>query len=295
MPLEIESKTILNRTKKRDPWFLDDYTLNPYSGCSFNCLYCYIRGSKYGINMEEKLAVKTNAPDLLDKALELNGKKGRYGIIALSSATDPYLQLEKDLKLTRELLKVILKHRFPVHVITKSDLVVRDFDLLSEIEENAILPRDLERRLDRKVFITFSFSTLDDQTAAVFEPGATRPSKRLGALKQAVAGGFLTGVSMMPMLPFITDTGENLHHMFSEFSAAGARYVFPATLTLFGSKNADSKTQVMNAVEKHYPHLVEKYGSYFTESDEMPAFYRNAFTKKMNEMKREFGLPDRFI
>ena len=75
MPQLIQAKTILNKTKRRDPWFLDDYTVNPYSGCSFNCLYCYIRGSKYGTHMEEKLAVKENAPALLDKALALRARK----------------------------------------------------------------------------------------------------------------------------------------------------------------------------------------------------------------------------
>src|SRR3954464_7118149 len=109
MPQNIQAKTILNKTRHRDKWFLDDYTLNPYSGCSFNCLFCYIRGSKYGINMEEKLSVKTNAVELLDKALALKAKKNQYGIIVLSSATDPYLQFEKELQLTRKLLEVILK------------------------------------------------------------------------------------------------------------------------------------------------------------------------------------------
>src|SRR5258707_14792974 len=114
MPHEIQVKSILNKTKRRDPWFLDDYTLNPYSGCSFNCLYCYIRGSKYGVHMEDRLSVKTNAVELLEKELSRRAKKGEYGIIVVSSATDPYLQFEKELRLTRKLLEVILKFRFPV-------------------------------------------------------------------------------------------------------------------------------------------------------------------------------------
>src|ERR1700741_5560641 len=98
----IQAKTIINKTRRRDPWFLDDYTINPYSGCSFNCLYCYIRGSKYGFNMEEKLSIKANAVELLDKQLSLRAKKGEYGIIVLSSATDPYLQFEKEERITRQ-------------------------------------------------------------------------------------------------------------------------------------------------------------------------------------------------
>src|SRR5690606_19744524 len=120
MPHDIQAKSILNKTKRRDPWFLDDYTVNPYSGCSFNCLFCYIRGSKYGINMAEKVSVKENAAELLDKALAARAKKGQYGIIVLSSATDPYLHFEKETQLTRRLLEVILRHKFPVHVITRS-------------------------------------------------------------------------------------------------------------------------------------------------------------------------------
>src|SRR5688572_16981310 len=122
MPQEIVVKSMLNKTKRRDPWFLDDYTINPYSGCSFNCLYCYIRGSKYGTNMEEKTSVKKNALEVLEKQLKNRAKKGQYGFIVLSSATDPYLQLEKEYGLTRRILELILHYKFPVHMITKSDL-----------------------------------------------------------------------------------------------------------------------------------------------------------------------------
>src|SRR5690606_24794825 len=105
MPKEIEVKSVLNKTKRRDPWFLDDYTFNPYSSCSFNCLYCYIRGSKYGTNLAESLSVKINAIELLDKQLENRAKKGQHGFIVISSATDPYLQIEKKYALTRSALE----------------------------------------------------------------------------------------------------------------------------------------------------------------------------------------------
>lgn len=295
MPFEIQSKTILNKTKRRDPWFLDDYTVNPYSGCSFNCLYCYIRGSKYGEHMEEKLAVKTNAVELLDKSLANRAKKNQYGIIVLSSATDPYLQVEKEYELTKNLLEVILKHRFPVHIITKSDLVLRDFRILKEIEKAAILPEDLKEKLPKKLFITFSFSTLDDDVGKIFEPGATSPSIRLRTLKSAVESDFLSGVSLMPLLPFISDTGKNLESMFTKFSKVGAKYVFPATLTLFGDGKADSKPLVMNAIEKHYPHLTEKYKKFFGDSNKMPRYYKNAFLIKMKELSEKYNLPDRIL
>lgn len=291
MPITIQVKSILNKTKRRDPWFLDDYTINPYSGCSFNCLYCYIRGSKYGTHMEEKLSVKSNAVELLDKQLGKRAKKGQYGIVVLSSATDPYLQIEKELGLTRQLLEVILKHRFPVHIITKSDLVIRDFDLLQQIDATAILPGDLAEKLKRKAIITFSFSTIDDSIGHIFEPGAPTPSLRLQALKHTVNAAFLAGVSMMPLLPYITDTAEHLESMFQAFKNAGAQYVFPATITLFGSGISDSKTLVMRAVEKHYPYLLDKYHRLFDGNTQMPEYYNTAFNKKVMQLCDKYSMP----
>ena len=295
MPAEIIVKSVLNKTKRRDPWFLDDYTINAYSGCSFNCLYCYIRGSKYGEHMEEKTSVKINVLEVLDKQLAARAKKGQYGIIVISSATDPYLQFEKDYELTRGILKLVLKYRFPVHIITKSDLVLRDIDLLAAINEQAILPFDLVGRLPQKVIISFSFSTIDNEIGRIFEPGAPSPELRLNALKTVLKAGFLCGVSLMPLLPYITDTKEQLEKTFSTFSEIGVNYIFPATITLFGNGVADSKTLVFRAVEKHYPELLPKYQRLFAQGDQMPAYYAQAFYKKMKEMCAAYGLRDRIV
>ena len=245
--------------------------------------------------MEEKLAYKTNAAELLEKQLGARARKGQYGIIVLSSATDPYLQFESEYKLTRSLLEIILKYRFPVHIITKSDLVIRDLDLLEQINKDAILPADLQDKLSNKAFITFSFSTTDDDIAHIFEPGATAPSLRLSTLQTVVKAGFPGGVSMMPLLPYITDTGEHLELMFSKFSAAGARYVFPATITLFGNGLADSKTLVMRAIEKYYPELLPRYKKLFEHSTQLPTYYNNAFNKKAAELCEKYGLRNRII
>ena len=295
MPTNIQVKSILNKTKRRDPWFLDDYTINPYSGCSYNCLYCYTRGSKYGVHMEDKLSIKTNAIELLDKQLKLRAAKEQHGFIVLSSATDPYLQFEKEQGLTRRILETILKYRFPVHIITKSDMVIRDLDLLQQINTEAILPADLKDKLSDRAFITFSFSTLDDNVGKIFEPGAPPPSLRLQTLKYCLDQGFFCGVSMMPLLPYISDTGENLELMFQTFKDIGVRYIFPATITLFGEDTADSKTLVLRAIQKHYPHLLERYQKLFTNSNQLPAYYQSAFQNKMRELLAKYGLKDRII
>ncbi|MEW6470140.1 MAG: radical SAM protein [Bacteroidota bacterium] len=295
MPQEVHVKSILNKKKLRDPWFLDDYTINPYSGCSFNCLYCYIRGSRYGTHMEEKLSVKANALGLLEKQLSSRAKKGQHGIIVLSSATEPYLQFEKDYRLTRGILELILKHRFPVHVITRSDLVTRDLDLLSEIDKSAILPAGLPGRdpeLQRGAFVSFSFSFLDDKLGKIFEPGATPPSLRLETLQKVAGSGLHTGVSLMPLLPWISDTAEHLELMYSSFKqAAGAKYIFPATLTLFGEGPSDSRTLVLKAVEKHFPHLSEKYQKFFGSGQtQLPPYYQKAFYTHMAHLQAKYGI-----
>jgi DNA repair photolyase len=288
----IQSKTILNKTKKRDDWFLDDYTLNPYSACSFNCLYCYIRGSKYGLNMAEKLAVKENAVELLDKQLALHARKNRYGFVVMSSATDPYLQVEKELGMTRKLLEVLLKHRFPVHIITKSDLVERDFDLLRAIGEEAILPPNLQGKLSTGVFITFSFSTLDDHVASVFEPGATPPSKRLKALDLTIKNGFKSGVSLMPLLPFISDSDPALRNMYNAFQHAGAHYVMPASLTLFGDQPHDSKQLMLRAIERHFPLLQKQYQNLFSDPIQLNRYHRE-LNDRTTQLNQKFKVPNR--
>jgi DNA repair photolyase len=295
MPREKEVKSVLNKTKKRDEWFLDDYTLNLYSSCAFNCLYCYIRGSKYGSNLEQSLTVKTNAIEVLDRQLFNRAKKEEYGIIVLSSATDPYLKIDENHQLTRQALEVILKHKFPVHIITKSNGIERDFDLLHQINKAAVLPNDLKHKLPGGTISTYSFSTIDDAVGRIFEPGAPAPSIRLKALEKTVDEEFLTGVSLMPLLPFISDTTASLELFFETFKKMNANYVMPASITLFGNGKADSKTLMFGAIRKHYPQLENKYLKFFASGSEMPAYYKKAFKAKMNELSAEYQIKQRII
>ncbi len=245
--------------------------------------------------MEKKVSVKRNAVELLEKQLKNRAKKEAFGYIVMGSSTDAYLHFEEEYQLTRQLLQVILKYKFPVHIITKSSLVLRDLDLLHEIGEHAILPENLKGKLKHKTIITFSFSTTDAKIGKIFEPGAPAPSERLEALKFCTKNNFTTGVSLMPLLPFISDRGEHLVEMFEAFKAVGANYILPATITLFGLGKADSKTLVFEAVKKHYPDLLEKYHQFFGNSHEMPPYYRDAFYKKMQELSLEYDLPLRII
>jgi len=292
---EIKVKSILNKHKKRDDWFWDDYSVNPYEGCSFNCIYCYIRGSKYGVNMARNLSVKINAPELLEKQLSTRAKKGEYGIIALSSSTEPYMPIEEKLKLTRKLLEIILKYKFPIHVLTKSKLVLRDLDLLKEIDKNAILPSDLKPKLKHGAIISFSISTLDEKLAKILEPGAPTPKERLETMKKCKEEGFLTGVCYIPILPFISDTEEQLDKMIKTAKDYGADYVFVGTLTLFGNGPADCKTLYYNFLEKHYTELRPKYKSLFKIFFQPPREYQKELEEKSKKLCDMYRIRNRII
>lgn len=95
----------------------------------------------------------------------------------------------------------------------------------------------------------------------------------------------------MPLLPYITDTSEHLNKMFTAFKAANAQYIFPATITLFGNTPSDSKTLVLNAIQKHYPELLEKYNRLFSTSNQLPKYYNAAFAQKTKQLSTEFGIP----
>lgn len=256
---EIIVKSILNKKKRRDEWFLDDYTLNPYEGCSFNCQYCYIRGSKYGENMADTLAVKINGAEVLDRQLAFRVKKDQYGIIALASATDPYIGAEEKYRITESFLHLILKHRFPLLMITKSSLVLRDLDILKEIDRQAIHAADLKDKLHRGVIVSFSFSTLDPAIASALEPGAPLPHERLETMKKCKEAGLMVGMNCIPALPFISDSQEQLEQMVKAAKQYGADYILIGGLTLFGDRPADSKVLYYKFLERKYPHLIPQY------------------------------------
>lgn len=288
-------KSILNKKKKRDTWFLDEYTLNPFEGCSFNCQYCYIRGSKYGENMDDTLAIKTNALEVLDRQLTFRARKQQYGIIALASATDPYLRAEADQQITRGMLQLIHKHRFPVLLITKSPHMLRDIDLLQQIDRDAILPPDLAHTLGRGAIVSFSLSTLDTTITATLEPGAPPPQQRLDAMQQCAEAGLLTGVNAMPVLPFISDTAPALDHIIQTAAAHKAHYILVGSLTLFGNKPADSKVLYYKFLERTYPHLVPEYKKLYRIFFAPPKSYLQALEERAHALSQKHHIRNRIL
>jgi DNA repair photolyase len=285
-----EIKSVLNKHRKRDSWFLDDYSVNPYEGCGFNCSYCYIRGSKYGENLAEKITVKQNAIEILDKQLLNRSRKNQYGFIAVGSATDAYMQVEKDLMQTRKMLEVILKHRFPVFISTKSTLITRDIDLLKEIDKTAILPDDFPAAFDRGVILSFSLSALDEEIAGQIEPGAPAPLQRLEALQTFKQQGLFAGVNAIPLLPFISDTDEELEKMIATAKKYSADFILAGGLTLFGNKPGDSKMLIYRFLQKNYPELTRKYDEMFAGNYYQSWQYQDELKKKVLKYCNKYQL-----
>jgi DNA repair photolyase len=211
---EIQAKTLLSRVRGEDDWFGLYYNLNLYRGCQHQCIYCDSRSECYQIeDFNHDVLVKANAIELLRR--ELPGKRV-IGTIGTGSMNDPYMPLEKQFHLTRRALQVIREFRFPVHIITKSDLPVRDLDLLADIQA------------DTYAAVTFTITTADDDLSRKLEPGAPVSSRRLAAMQELSRNGILVGVTLMPVLPFIEDTGENIRRVVELSAGNGARYILPA-------------------------------------------------------------------
>ena len=165
---EVLAKGILNHIKQPDDWFGLKYNMNLYRGCQHRCIYCDSRSECYQIeNFDREVRVKVNAVDLLADALP---RKRLRGTIGTGSMNDPYMPVEKQVNLTGRALTVIAENRFPVHILTKSDLVLKDLDTIKQINE---------------VFaaVSFTVTTADDMLGKILEPGAPEVSRRFKAMK----------------------------------------------------------------------------------------------------------------
>ena len=291
----INVKTILNKSKKRDEWFLGKYTLNPYAGCSMACIYCYTRGSKYGGDHGSVVSAKSNAVPVLKKQLKNSIRRKERDFILLGSAADPYPTFEAELNLTREILGIIKRYKFPIHILTKSTMILRDRDIIDGIRDVAILPDDLSDKLDHGVIVSFSFSTLDEKLAEIIEPGAPSPIERLETMKEFSDAGFKTGIINMPVLPFLSDSEKSIEAMVKTAKNYGAHYVLYSGLTLYGTDDDDCKTLYFNFLKKYHPDLVQKYEKLFKGSFAPSKRYQNELSMKFGEISNRYGISNLII
>ncbi|HNB52084.1 MAG TPA: radical SAM protein [Anaerolineales bacterium] len=267
----IQVKTILNAVKQPDTWFGLRYNMNLYRGCQHQCIYCDSRSACYQIENFADILVKENAIDLLEKELPRKRVKGTVGT---GSMNDPYMPVEEKFNLTGRALRVIAQNHFPVHVITKSALVLKDLETLREINQVYAA-------------VSFSITTADDGLAKKLEPAASLPSERLRAMRTLAENGILTGVTMMPILPFLEDSEENITEIVRQAHAHGATYILPG----FGVTLRDQQRDYFYAkLDRHFPGVRARYERQFGEKYFAPA--RNAWhlEKKFQELCQELGI-----
>ena len=242
MTEEIEVKTILSKQKEGpDPYFGIMYNMNLYRGCQHQCIYCDSRSKVYGIEDFAKIQIKANALHLLEKALKRRSKT--KGTIGTGAMNDPYMPIEKEKQLTRGALELIAKYRYPIHVMTKSDLVIRDSDLLRQIS-------------DVYAVVSFTVTTASDMLSRIIEPGASVSSKRLKALSNLAKKGMYCGVVLTPVLPYITDTKKNIVNIVHMAKDAGASYILG---WMSMTQREGQREYYYNKLDKHFPGLSEKY------------------------------------
>ena len=228
---------------------------------------------------------------LLEKQLKHAAAKGKYGFVAIGTATDAYMPVEEKYQLTRACLELFLIYRFPVFISTKSDLIIRDFDLLKKIDAAAILPADL--KLKHGVILSVSLSTLSAEISNMLEPGAIKPYHRLEILKECSEAGFLAGVNAIPLLPFISDTYDELEKIIATAKTFGAEYLLAGSLCLFGKDKADSRTLYYRFLEKSHPHLIPRYDQLYAGSQFPPKSYQQALSERAAQLCEKYQIRNR--
>jgi DNA repair photolyase len=281
-------RSILNRCdSKRVPF---EWTINPYRGCEFACLYCYARYTHEfmeldGRDFEKKIFVKQNAGALLGREVaEKYCKSGeRPNLdhpehIAIGAATDPYQPAEREYGVTRACLEELVKREgMSISITTKSDQVVRDLDLLRRIAERSAL------------YVNITVTTLRPRLARWLEPRAPRPDLRIAALRQLRAAGVPAGVLASPLLPGITDGEGELEALAEAAKGAGASWFSSGILFL----QPASAKQFMPALREKFPRLAKQYEAWFVRQGGAPEEYRDAVRRRLEHIRRKCGFPNR--
>ena len=248
--------------------------MNIYRGCSHGCIYCDSRSRCYQFTHPfEDIEVKQNAPELLEKALASKRKKCMIGTGAMS---DPYMHCEEQLKLTRKCLEIIKRYGFGVAVQTKSDRILRDIDLLDEINR------------ETKAVVQMTLTTYDDELCRIVEPNVCNTRRRIEVLEEMKNRGIPTVVWLSPILPFINDTEENIRAIMEECVRVGVKGVicFGMGLTL----REGDREYYYAALDKHFPGLKKKYIERYGNAYNLPSPNERQLFKIFHEICSANGM-----
>jgi len=281
-------RSILNRCDSdRVPF---EWTINPYRGCEFACKYCYARYThEYmeidGGDFEKKIFVKQDAAALLARDVSqkysYESKASGYTQaehIAIGTATDPYQPAEREYGVTRACLEELAKREgLSLSIITKSNQIVRDIDILKVIAAKSALT------------INITVTTLKPRLARLLEPRAPRPDLRLRAMRELREAGLHVGVSASPVIPGITDGDGELERVAEAAKAAGAEWFFSGVLFLMPA----SAKQFLPFVREKFPRLAMQYNNWYRRNGYAPEEYRRKISERMLRIRQKFGFAAR--
>lgn len=246
---EVTAKSILRKSKRIDSWFLSRYGMNLYRGCTHNCSYCDGRAESYYVNGDfgHEVAVKVNAVEILSRELDPDRKRKplKPGYIMLGGGVgDAYQPVEQKYEITRKVLELIHNFKHPVHILTKSVLVKRDIEIIKAINTQ------------NRAIVSVSFSSVDDELSRLFEPGVPAPAERLEIIRFFKNEGIASGMVLMPVIPFITDTPIMIQNAVQQGVNAGADFIIFGGLTL---KEGRQKASFMEIIQDKYPEFLPSY------------------------------------
>jgi DNA repair photolyase len=273
----LPAKSLLNRcVSRRGVPF--EWTINPYRGCEFACKYCYARYThefmemRDGVDFEQKIYVKQHTAELLRQELR-QVKPGES--IAIGAATDPYQPAERRYEVTHGILEEFARHDgLNVGIITKSNLILRDIDVLQAVARR--------NRLSVNVTVT----TLDAELARILEPRAPRPDLRLETIRKLSEAGLRVGMSGSPVLPGITDSPKDLEALVRAAAEAGAHHLFAGPLFL----KPCSAAVFLPFLEKQFPHLAENYKRRYHGRAFLPAAYAKPLSQLVARLRQKYGI-----
>jgi DNA repair photolyase len=254
------------------------WTINPYRGCEFACKYCYARYThefmemRNGIDFEQKIYVKQHAADLLRQELR-QVKRGEK--IAIGTATDPYQPAERRFEVTRAILAELSRHEgLELGIVTKSNLTLRDLELLRTIAEK------------NSLFVSVTITTLNVNLARLLEPRAPRPDLRLEVVRELNKARVPAGVNCAPVLPGITDAPGDLEALVRATAEAGGKHIFANPLFL----KPCSAAVFLPFLEKEFPELVGTYRERYKDRAFLPKTYHQRISQLIARLRQKYGI-----
>ena len=236
----ISAKTIVTKNKTTD-WFGADYNMNIYRGCCHGCIYCDSRSDCYRIDDFDTVRAKKDALTIIRNDLRAKRKKG---VVMTGAMSDPYNPFEEKLQLTRHGLELLSAFGFGAGIATKSPLITRDIDILTEIKSHS------------PVIAKVTITSHDDELAKIIEPHAPPSSERFSAIAELSGSGIFSGILLMPVLPYITDSLENVINIVKTAHVSGAKFIMPG----FGVTTRENQRDYFyKKLDEHFCGLKQKY------------------------------------